>query len=273
MTTRSAGAQDMLSIPARTWAVDAANNEVLVIQHPGSYLRYRMHIIDEKGDQTRDQIETADGSVARLILRDGHALTPDQDAAERERLNYLLNSPSAYARHIKNETANKKQGFDILKLMPDAMLWSYAANQPQPPNQPAGDPPLVVLDFKPNPKWSPPTMLSEGLTGLEGRVWIDSSTRRMVRFEGDIFQPVNIGLSVLGHLYPGGKILAEQTNVGSQRWIVEHIDMQLAVRVLMVKTVNVHTRYDTSRDTFQPVPSMTYKQAIKILLDTPLPTH
>ena len=41
----------------------------------------------------------------------------------------------------------------------------------------------------------------------------------------------------------------------------------------MLKTVKVHTRYDMPASTFQTVPSMTYQQAIKILLDTPLPPH
>jgi hypothetical protein len=261
------------SVPARDWAADCANNEILVIQHPDSYLRYHMHVIDEKGDQLRDQIETPEGSVARLIERDGRPLTPVEDSAERERLTYLLNSPNVFANHIKSETANKKRGIEVLKLMPDAMTWSYTLNQPQLPNQAAGDPPLIVLDFKPNPKWSPPTVASEGLTGLEGRVWIDSRSRRMVRLEGDVFQPVNIGWGMVGHIYPGGKILLEQTNAGGLRWIVDQIDMQLAIRVLMLKTVKVHTRYDTPSKTFQTVPSMTYQQAIKMLLDTPLPTH
>src|SRR5664280_1225364 len=30
-------------LPARTWIVDCANNEALVIQHPDSFLRYRLH--------------------------------------------------------------------------------------------------------------------------------------------------------------------------------------------------------------------------------------
>ena len=83
-----AGSQDApaatrLAEPARTWAVDCARNEVLVVQHPDSYLRYRLHEVDEKGDRVRDEIETPDGGVARMILRNGRPLTPEEDAAER----------------------------------------------------------------------------------------------------------------------------------------------------------------------------------------------
>lgn len=95
----------------------------------------------------------------------------------------------------------------------------------------------------------------------------------MVRMEGDLFQAVNMGWGMVGHLYPGGRILTEQAQAGPQRWLVDHIDMQFTVRLLMLKTVKVHTRYDTPPASFQPVPAMPYQQAIKILLDTPLPTH
>src|ERR1039458_2200188 len=112
---------------------------------------------------------------------------------------------------------------------------------------------------------------SEPLTGLEGRVWIDTHTRRMVHLEGSLFQAVNIGWGIVAHIYPGGTVALQQTNVGDQRWIVEHIVEQLTLRALMVKTLKESLIYDTAQ--FQPVPAMKYQQAIKLLLDTPLPSH
>lgn len=266
-----ASAASLLDAPARTWAVDCANNEALVIQHPDSFLRYRLHVIDEKGDHLRDQIETPVGSVGRTLQSNGRPLTPAEDAAERQRLNDLLTSPAAFARHIRNEQNNKQVGVNLLKLISDAMLWSYTPGQPQLSNQPSGDPALVVLDFKPNPAWSPPTMESEPLIGLEGRLWIDPRTRRMVRLEGRLTRAVNIGWGIVAHIYPGGTVTLQQANVGGQRWIVEHIVEQLNLRALLVKNVHQRLVFDTAD--YQPVPAMTYQQAIKILLDTPLPTR
>ncbi|HEY4381103.1 MAG TPA: hypothetical protein VGN01_12210 [Acidobacteriaceae bacterium] len=261
----------LLSQPARAWAVDGANNEVLVIQHPDSYLRYRFHTVDEKGDRVRDQIETPEGSVARLIQIDGRALTQDEDRAERERLNDLVASPRSFAQHIRHEQENKKIGIGLLRMMPDAMLWSYTPGQPQLPHPATGEAPLVVLDFKPNPAWSPPNMEAEALTGLQGRVWIDSATRRVVRLEGNVFHAVNIGWGMIAHIYPGGTVTVEQTHAGGQRWIVTHIVEQLTVRALMVKNVKQRMVYDTSD--LQPVQPMSYTQAIQTLLNTPLPAR
>jgi hypothetical protein len=268
---QAASAASLPAVPARTWIVDCANNEAIVIQHPDSFLRYRLHVIDEKGDHLRDRIETPEGSVSRNLQSDGRPLTPAEDAAERQRLNDLLASPAAFARHIRNEQNNKQIGVNLLKLIPNAMLWSYTAGQPQLPNQPTGDPALVVLDFKPNPAWSPPNFEAETLTGVEGRVWIDPRTRRMVRLEGSLTRAVNIGWGIVAHLYPGGTVTLQQANVGGQRWIVEHIVEQLNLRALLVKNVHQRLVFDTAD--YQPVPAMPYQQAIKILLDTPLPTR
>ena len=114
-------------------------------------------------------------------------------------------------------------------------------------------------------------MEAEPLTGLEGRVWVDPRTRDMVRLEGKLTRSVNIGWGIVAHLYPGGTVTLQQANVGGQRWIVEHIVEQLNLRALMVKTVHQRLVFDTAD--YQPVSTMSYQQAIKILLDTPLPTH
>lgn len=275
-THASAALQDnktapALTEPARAWAVDAANSELLVIQHPGSYLRYRYHVVDDKGDQTRDQLETPEGSVARLILRNGQPLTQEEDSAERSRLNGILQSPSAFERHIKREQDNKKMGMKLIREMPDALLWSYAPGQPPLPNVQAGSGPMVVLDFKPNPKWSPPDIESAPLTGVGGRLWIDSRSKRVVHLEAKLSRAVNIGWGMVAHIYPGGTAKVDQVDADGQRWIVQHIVEQLTVRALMVKTVNQRLQFDTSD--YQPVKPMSAQEAVKLLLDTPLSQH
>jgi hypothetical protein len=230
-----------------------------------------MHEIDDKGDHLRDQIETPDGTVARMIQHNGRPLTAEEDAAERERLTDLLSSPDAFARRNRREQQNKQTGLNLLKLMPDAMLWSYTSGQPQLPNRPAGAPALIVIDFKPNPAWTAPTLEADPLTGLEGRIWIDPTTRRLVRLEGDLAHAVNVGWGMLAHLYPGGTATLQQSAVDDRRWIVSHVDEQITIRALMLKNVKQHLVYDTAD--YQAVAPMTYQQAIKILLDTPLPTH
>jgi hypothetical protein len=264
---RSDAAESPLSVDPLVWVRGASANELAALHHRKSYLRYRMHLVDEKGDQTRDVIESKDGSVARLILRNGKPLTEDQDKGERQRLNDMLASPSAYAKHVKNDESGRKIADSLIRLMPEAMVYTYVPGQPQTGKNPGMV--EVVLDYEPNPKFSPPTTTSEALTGLKGRVWIDAKTKYVVRMEGTIFRSINFGWGMLAHIYPGGKLIIEQADSGNSRWIFTKFNEQLSARALMVKTINVKTNVEASE--FKSIDEMSYQDAIRVLLDTPLP--
>jgi hypothetical protein len=259
--------KSLLSIPPRSWVVDAAANELIALHHKDSYLRYRMETINEKGDQVRDVIESKDGTVARLILKDGKPLTSEDDKAERQRLNDMIASPGTYAKHVKNTDSEKKMADTLVPLMADAMINTYTPGQPQSGKN--GGALEIVLDYKPNPKWNPPNTEAQALTGLEGRVWIDAKTRYVVRMEGSIARGVNFGWGMLAHIYPGGKLVMNQANVGGSRWIFIDFSTQLSVRALMVKRLEIHSSAKASN--FQTLGPLSYQDAIHMLLTTPLP--
>ena len=252
----------------RGWAVDAARNEASVIDHKGTLLRYRLHMIDAKGDVERDSIESADGTVHRLVRRNQQPLSAEEDQEEQARLNEELNSPDYFARHVKHEQSDKKMAADLIRQLPDAMLYVYAPGQPPRTAGVHGENSDVVLDFKPNPAWNPPNFSSGALTGLQGRMWIDRKTHRLTRFEGDIFRPVNFGMGMLAHVFPGGKLSAEQSNFG-ERLIVTRFSQHMVVRALMVKTMHVDSQGEASN--VSEVKPMKYQDAIRLLLATPLP--
>ncbi len=260
---------------AHDLVAQAAKHELEIIQFNGVYVRYRIHTVNAHGDQYRDVIESKDGTVARLIFKEGRPLTPEEDQAEHDRLAAMIDSPSAFAKHVRGDVSGKKLAVDLVCLMPDAMTYTWVPGQPQAAleGDQASTQRQVVLDFVPNPKWHPPTMTSEALTGLRGRIWIDPQSHRMLRLDAEIFQGINFGWGMLAHIYPGGHVVLEQTSVASaapnQRWIFSHFVQHVTVRALMVKTVRENSEISASR--FQVIPAMPYPQAIRTLLDTPLP--
>ncbi len=258
-----------LSAVPRQWIVDIAANEIRAIQHKDSYLRYRMHTLDQKGDRVRDIVESRDGTVARLILKDGKPLTTEDDKAERDRLSEMIASPSQFNKHIHNDATGKQLAIDLIQLMPDAMLYTYTPGQPQLEATRAAH--QLVLDYAPNPNWSPPTTTAEALTSLRGRMWIDPNTHQLIRMDGDVFQGVNFGWGMLAHIYPGGKLSLNQVNPCGDRWIFNRFVEEVRVRALMLRTLNVNTTIEASA--FQPLPgATTYQDAIRLLLETSVAT-
>lgn len=162
---------DLTGTPPRSWAEAAAVNEQHIINDDGSFpLRYRLRKVDAKNDVMRDIIETKQGTVARLVQRNGQPLTAKEDAAERARLTAMLDSPSDFIKHHKRDNAAREYSIDLVREMPRAMIYTYTPDQPQRPNTTE---PEVVIDFTPDPHYKPPTLIADILTGLQGRLWID----------------------------------------------------------------------------------------------------
>jgi hypothetical protein len=263
---------DALSLPPSEWARLAAENEIKIIRYHSPYLRYRVHLVDTKGDQTRDVIESTEGAIARLIGRSGKPLTRQQDNAERSRLQAMLDAPQTFSKHIRDEQTGKQIAVDILAMLPQAMTYSYAPGQPQRAEAAAGHVggQEVVLDFKPNPQWKAPNLKAEALTGLDGRLWIDPETQVVTGLDGRIFQAINFGWGMVAHIYPGGTLKVEQVALPGHRFFASHFVEDVTVRAMLVKMLKVHEE-STSSD-FSPIRELSYRQAIQTLLDTPLIT-
>jgi hypothetical protein len=252
----------------RSWIDSAEKNELAIIQDDDHPIRYRMRKIDRKSDTTREVIESAQGNVARLVERNGKPLSPDEDAAERDRLNGILKSPQDYLKHEERGTLARNYSIQVIKLMPAAMIYTYASDQPQPPDSTSRQ---IVIDFRPNPAFHPPTMISEVLTGLAGRIWIDSRTRTVTRVESHVLHPVNFGWGFVARIYPGGSIRLEQKLVDGKRWAFSHLDEDLTIREVMLHTVSDKTKMTAWNFALLPAP-MSFQDAVHTLLAMPAPS-
>jgi len=254
-------------VPPRTWVESAAANEQHIIQDDGKLpLRYRTRKVDNKGDTTREVIETRDGTVARLVERNGQKLTAEEDAAERERLNEILASPSDFIRHHKRDETTRHDSLQLVSQMPHAMIFNYVSGQPQLPGATSRQ---IVIDFEPDQNYKAQETLDDLLTGIKGRMWIDAQSRRVVRIEGTVQKDVNFGWGILGKIYPGGTIVLEQANATGDRWIYSKLDTHLTMRVV-IKTVAMNDKM-TATD-FRPLSGpMSVQDAVHTLLAMPVP--
>ena len=267
------GQQTIVSDPSLerspvSWIEAAAKNENAIVQDAGtSSVSYRVHKVDAKGDTVREVIESRQGSVARLIEHDGKPITAAEDAAERARLQAALASPEEFLRHHKRDNVTREYAMELVRLMPSAMIYSYAPGQPQPSGAPSRQ---IVVDFRPDPNFHPPSMIADLLTGLAGRFWIDATTERVTRAEAHVLRPVNFGWGVVGRIFPGGTIEFEQADAGDNRWVYSHLHEHLTVRELMVRTVPVNT--EMSAWNLRVLPNVaSYQDAIHMLLAEQIP--
>ncbi len=254
-----------IKLSAKQIAVEVAQNELRALTYGPPYLRYRMHTVDTKGDQVRDVIQSKNGPVARLILKEGKMLTPEEDAAERGRLQAMIDAPDAFAKHAKENTTGKRMAAEMITAMPNAMTYSFVEGQPQRARG-NGE---VVIDFRPDPGFSPSSMAAGALAGLEGRMWVDAKTHCLTRMEGSVFRGVNLGMGLFAHIYPGGTLSFEQAEEIPGRWVFTRFVQHVTVRALLVKTMRENS--DIQASDFSAVNPMSYQDAIHALLATQAP--
>jgi hypothetical protein len=253
-----------------TWAEAATRNEVAIVQQQGSFsARYIEKKADAKGTTTRDVIESKQGSVARLTERNGKPISAAEDTAERARLQYAIDHPDEFLKHHHRDNNVRNDAIQLLKMMPQAMIYTFVPDQPQLAGITSRQ---VVLDFSPDPKFHPPTMMSELLTGLQGRVWIDQTSQRVTRIEGHVLHTVNFGFGMVARIYPGGTLVFEQTNIGGDHWLFSRLEEHLMLRALMVKSMPQNTQMSSSNMVLLPS-LLSYQDAIKMLLATPVPAR
>ncbi len=235
----------------------ASQNE-LHSSEPPYPVRYKLRKQDEKGVTTKEIVETKDGDVARLIARNDKPLTPEEDKAELDRLNNLLEHPEIQEHRHKREQEDSGRADEMTKMLPDAFLYTYLGLTPG-PNGPA-----YRLSFKPNPGFKPPDREGEVYHGMEGELWIDQGQERIVKLDAHLIDDVNFGWGILGKLYKGGSLSIEQKDVGHHHWEATLLKLNLTGMALMVKPLSFQTT-ETSTD-FQPVPvNMGYQDAIHLL--------
>jgi hypothetical protein len=230
--------------------------------HRGWGLQYRVHRLDQKEDSIREVIETEDGNISRTLTYKGRALTEDEEKGEQERLK-ALTSQEVSKRRQKSES-NDKYGIELIRTLPQAMIFTPAAGQPQL----SGRRPQIVLDYAPDPKFHPASTTQSLLTGVAGRVWIDAETHHLTRIELRVIQNLNLMFGILARVYQGGTLSYEQKPVSPQHDAYTEIKMDVKLRELMVHVAPYRQTLTVSDIRFYPV-APTVKDAVNTLLAIP----
>ena len=224
----------------------------------GQPFRFLLRKIDEKGDTTKEIVQTKDGDIARLVRFNNQPLTDDRKRTEQARLDHLMSHPEEQQRRHRREQEDSARADKLVKLLPDAFLYQYVGTAP------GASGPVIKLRFTPNPNFNPPDREAQVYHGMAGELWIDEHQYRMVRLDAHLIADVDFGWGFLGRLYKGGSILVEQADVGSHHWETTHMKLNLTGKALMFKTLNIQTQEDESD--FHPVPkTFGYQDAIRLL--------
>lgn len=185
-----------------------------------------------EGTRTEEIVETPQGWVRRLLTINGHPLTPQQRAKENEQLHKLLTDPGEQQKNLQATRNDVQQAQQLLKMLPDAFLYSYAGRKGA----------VVKLNFRPNPKFHPQSRKAAVFHDMVGSVWLNVKQQRLTGIQGHLNQEVKFAGGLLGHLDKGGSFDVKQTEFAPGYWDVTYMNVQMNGKALFFKTINVREK-------------------------------
>lgn len=101
---------------------------------------------------------------------------------------------------------------------------------------------VIVFDFEPNPNFDYKNAKSmlKFFGKTAGVMWIDEKDKQVARLEAYLADSFNIGGGVLAKLKKGASFTLEQERLNDEIWLPSLADINLSVRVLLVKGIDVN---------------------------------
>lgn len=234
------------------------DHELAEEERDHSHWRYSLHREDNKGSQDRDVIETSEGSLSRTLLKWGRPLNAEERQADNARMQKQISDPEERGKHAKREKKDTEKARQMLRSIPEAFIFRYDGEQDG----------QVRMTFVPNPHFEPSSMELKVFRSLRGRLWVDRNSTRLAGMDGELFEDVNFGWGLLGHLNKGGTFKVARRDVGAGNWEIVSEEINMNGRAAIFKTI-MEKQKQTLSD-FRRVPdSLTLTQAYEVLSKGP----
>lgn len=242
----------------------AVQNEIKAANDDSAHFLFRGTKTTPKGSTTKLYVETKEATAGLVVAHDGKPLTPEQRRAEEARVERFVNHPEELKKKREQERDSAERTLRIVRALPDAFLFEYAGEEPGSEGISRTGDPLVKLQFRPNPRYQPPSRVEEVLTGMQGYVLVDAFRYRIASIDGTLFKDVGFGWGILGHLDRGGRFVVHQQVVGDNFWEISSMNLSFTGKILLVKNLSIISTEIFSG--FRQVPSnLTFAQALELL--------
>ena len=230
----------------------AMNAELDADLNDHSHWRYR----DSQKDGTDTVsivVETGHGSVKRLIEKNGRPLSAAEARAEDQRLQNFIHDPSQLAKQKKDGQQDGKNAEELLRMLPDAFTWKVGSDDGE----------NLMLNFEPNPKFSPPDFQGRVLGQMAGQLVVNKGQNRIVTIRGKLTQDVMIGWGILGHLKGGGTFRVERREVTPKMWQIVETHVHIEGKALFFKSIG-QQQDEVQTDFMQMPQGITLEQAAEM---------
>jgi len=196
-------------------------------------------ILREIGSETHQLSFYKGYRVHRLIEKDGKPLSKsEQENEDKDAAKQVAEIEKKIAKNEKtaaNEPSEEGRSVSIAEVL-------RASKLANPRRERFRDRDIIVFDFEPNPDFdfkNAKSML-RFFGKIAGVIWVDEKDKQVARIEAYLVDNFNIGGGVLAKLKKGATFTLEQARVNDEIWLPSQADINLTVRVLLVKGIDLN---------------------------------
>lgn len=243
-------------IPALLDAVGKNEDEVDRILEKYTYTQTTTRReLDNKGQLKVKESETYEltfykgNRIRRLIAKNGNPLSPGDEADETKRIEKRVRdiekkeTEKARKAEKQREVAQENSGppddergqrisiADVLK----------ASKLVNPRRERFRNRDVIVFDFEPLPGYKPKKDFEKFFGKMAGAIWVDAADKQVARVEARLIESYKVGGGLLASLKEGASFVLEQERINDEIWLPTRADINLGVKVLLVKGINVNS--------------------------------
>ena len=182
--------------------------------------------------------------ISRLIEKNGRPLNDkeqaeaDKDAAKR--VEELEKEDAKDTEQMKNGGAGGAPSRDDRRISIAEVLRASRLINPRRERFRGRD--VIVFDFEPDPNFDFKNAKSmiKFFGKTAGVMWIDEEDKQVARLEAFLFDSFKVGGGVLAKLQKGASFTLENERIGDEIWLPSQADINLSIRVLLVKGININ---------------------------------
>lgn len=100
---------------------------------------------------------------------------------------------------------------------------------------------VIVFDFEPLPGYKPQKDYEKFFGKTAGAIWVDANDKQVARVQARLVDSYKVGGGLLASLREGATFVLEQERVNNEIWLPTRADINLGVKVLLVKGINVNS--------------------------------
>ncbi len=253
-----AQAQQKQDPNAQALARNAVETELAADQADHTRWRHRSDVRRPEGHFIYIEVETDKGSVKKKIEENGKRLEPVALNAEMQRIDSFVHDPSQQAKKRKDSEADDRRAGNMMRILPDAFLWSIKSDTPQ----------ATTLAFTPDPNFSAPSMEARVFAAMAGQIVVTKPAHRMQSLNGHLLYDVKFGFGLFGKMEQGGTFNVERREISPGVWSITESHVHINGHVLIFHTIS--EQEDEVKTDFRQIPSgTTLEQAANLLRPEP----